>query len=571
MKKLLYLLKDYKKESVLAPFFKLLEALLELLVPLIMVILIDRGIETQNYGIVRQMCLLLVCLAAVGLAFSVTAQYFAAKAAMGFGAKLRQTLFSRLLSIGYTQIDQLGSSAMITHMTSDINQIQTGVNMVLRLFLRSPVIVFGAAIMAFTIDIKSAIIFVIVIPLMSAVVFLVLMKTIPMYRRVQKALEKVLNLTRENLTGIRVLRAFHKEKDEIASFAQANQTYFTQQVKAGQISVLLNPLTFLLINGALIVLIRTGAVQTNVGTITQGQLVALISYMSQILVELVKLANLVVTMTKALACAGRVSTAMEQESEPRQLEDIHPDRSKTHSPYLEFDHVSLTYEGAQEESLTDIHFSVNEGETIGILGGTGSGKTSLVNLIPRFYEATHGSIRLCGVDIRRLDSHDLRLKVGIVPQKVVLFKGSIETNLKMGKEDATEEEMKEALTIAQAMEFLGSEAEVLKQKVSAGGLNFSGGQRQRLTIARALVRKPEILILDDSSSALDYLTDVALRRALKGAKARATFLISQRHTAVRGADRILVLEDGKMVGFGTHEELLLGCSVYREIVGEVVR
>ena len=571
MGRLMKYLKDYKKESVLAPLFKLLEAFFELLVPLVMANIIDRGIKGQDVGYIWKMGLCLLALAAVGLLSSVTAQFFAARAAVGFSTKLRQALFDHIQELNFTNIDRAGTTTMITRMTSDINQVQSGVNMVLRLFLRSPIIVFGAMIMAFTIDVKSALIFVVAIPLLTAVVFGVMMITMPMYRKVQSALDKVLGITRENLTGVRVIRAFHQEEVEERRFREQNNTLSHLQTAVARISAVMNPLTYVVVNGAIIALIYTGAIQVNVGNLTQGEVVAIINYMSQILVELVKLANLIVTITKALACADRVAGVLEiptgeGNESPEKEEESGSASGKTDVPYLEFDHVSLTYQGAGDRTLQDMHFRVERGQTIGIIGGTGSGKTSLVNLIPGFYPATEGTIRLEGQDIRSIPAQELRRRVGVVPQRAVLFKGTVRSNLQWGKPDATDEELWQAIDTAQAREVVEGKEGKLDAEIAQNGKNLSGGQRQRLTIARALVRKPEILILDDSASALDYATDAKLRQALKEVeKETTTFIVSQRASTIRHADRIIVLDDGMIAGMGTHEQLLENCEVYQEI------
>lgn len=574
MKKLLVFLKDYKKESVLAPLFKLLEAFFELFVPLVMASIIDRGISNSDTGYIAKMGLCLLLLAVVGLISSVTAQFFAAKAAVGFSTKLRQALFEHIQGLNFTNIDKAGTSTLITRMTSDINQVQSGVNMVLRLFLRSPIIVFGAMIMAFTIDVKCALIFVVAIPLLALVVFGVMMITMPMYKKVQSALDRVLGITRENLTGVRVIRAFHQEEVEEKRFQEQNSTLSHLQTAVARISAVMNPLTYVIVNGAIIALIYIGAMQVNIGNLTQGEVVAIINYMSQILVELVKLANLIITITKALACADRVAGVLEiptgeeaagvygVSSEGR----VSPTQEPSAVPYLEFDHVSLTYQGAGDKTLQDIDFQVERGQTIGIIGGTGSGKTSLVNLIPGFYPVTEGAIRLEGQDIRTIPAEQLRNRIGVVPQKAVLFKGTIRSNLQWGNPDATEEEMWQAIDTAQAREVVEGKEGQLDAEIAQNGKNLSGGQRQRLTIARALVRKPEILILDDSASALDYATDAKLRQALKEVeKDTTTFIVSQRASTIRHADQIIVLDDGMIAGIGTHEQLLEGCEVYQEI------
>ena len=543
MKRLMRYLRDYKKESVLAPLFKLLEAFFELLVPLVMANIIDIGIADNDMGYVTKMGFCLLALAIVGLVSSITAQFFAAKAAVGFSTGLRQALFDHIQGLNFTNIDRAGTSTMITRMTSDINQVQSGVNMVLRLFLRSPIIVFGAMIMAFTIDVKSALIFVVAIPLLAIVVFGIMMWTMPLYKKVQSGLDKVLGVTRENLTGVRVIRAFHKEEEEERRFREYTASLADSQTFAGKISAVMNPVTYVIVNGAIIALIYTGAIQVNVGNLTQGEVIAIVNYMSQILVELVKLANLIITITKALASADRVAGVFEiQNEEEKPLTTVPADsrdRGASEVPFLEFDHVSLTYAGAG---------------------------ASLVNLIPGFYPATEGTVLLEGKDIRFLPEDTLRNRIGVVPQKAVLFKGTIRSNLQWGKPDATEEELWQAVDMAQAREVVEGKAGKLDAKVAQNGKNLSGGQRQRLTIARALVRKPEILILDDSASALDYATDARLREALRSLEGNTTtFIVSQRASTIRHADKIIVLDDGEMAGIGTHEELLSGCQVYQEI------
>ena len=569
MWKLLTYLKDYKKESVLGPLFKLLEASFELLVPLVVASIIDVGIENRDTGYVFMMGGLLLLLAVVGLASSLTAQYFAAKAAVGFSTKLKHALFAHIESLSYSEIDRLGTTSLITRMTSDVNQVQSGVNLVLRLFLRSPFIVFGAMIMAFTIDVKAALIFVVAIPLLSIVVFGVMLISIPLYKKVQAGLDRVLGITRENLTGARVIRAFGKEEEEIDEFEGANLALNRVQMFVGRISALMNPLTYVIINGALIALIWTGAIRVEAGIITQGAVVALVNYMSQILVELVKLANLIITVTKAIACGNRiqdvfeVKTSLPDEAQERVKEK---ESRETGSEMVRFEHVGLVYQEASEESLTDITFTAKEGQVIGVIGGTGSGKTSLVNLIPRFYDSTSGEIRIEGEDIRSYPLSQLREKIGVVPQKAVLFYGDIRSNMRWGKNDATDEDIWEALETAQAAEFVKKKEGGLDALVEQGGKNFSGGQRQRLTIARALVKKPKILILDDSASALDYATDAALRRGIREKLVGTTvFIVSQRAASILHADQIIVLEDGNVAGIGTHEELLGNCEVYREI------
>lgn len=562
-------LKDYKKESILAPLFKLLEAFFELMVPLVMANIIDYGISNRNMGYIGKMGLLLLLLGVVGLASSITAQFFAAKAAVGFSTKLRQALFDHIEDLSFTDIDKAGTSTMITRMTSDVNQVQSGINMTLRLFLRSPIIVFGAMIMAFTIDVKCALIFVVAIPLLSIVVFGIILSTIPMYKKVQSKLDQVLGITRENLTGVRVIRAFHQEAKEEERFRENNEALSAMQIFVGKISACMNPVTYVIVNGAIIALIYTGAVQVNIGNLSQGEVVAIINYMNQILVELVKLANLIVTMTKALACAERVASVFDIGADAAYVGAQNQklaDKVDKSAPFLDFKHVSLTYQGAGAPTLQDMNFTVNRGDTVGIIGGTGSGKTSLVNLIPGFYPATEGEILLEGRDIRTMSDEELRGRIGVVPQKAVLFKGTIRSNLQWGKPDATEEEMWKALELAQASEVVDGKPGKLDATVAQNGKNFSGGQRQRLTIARALVRNPEILILDDSASALDYATDAKLRAAIRTLEDKTTtFIVSQRASTIRHADKIIVLDDGEIAGVGTHDELLKDCTVYQEI------
>lgn len=569
MKRLMTYLKDYKKESILAPLFKLLEAFFELLVPLVMANIIDYGISNRNMGYIGKMGLLLLLLGVVGLASSITAQFFAAKAAVGFSTKLRQALFNHIEDLSFTDIDKAGTSTMITRMTSDVNQVQSGINMTLRLFLRSPIIVFGAMIMAFTIDVKCALIFVVAIPLLSVVVFGIILSTIPMYKKVQSKLDQVLGITRENLTGVRVIRAFHQEAKEAERFRENNEALSAMQIFVGKISACMNPVTYIIVNGAIIALIYTGAVQVNIGNLSQGEVVAIINYMNQILVELVKLANLIVTMTKALACAERVASVFDIGADAAYVgaqDQKLADKVDQSAPFLDFKHVSLTYQGAGAPTLQDMNFTVNRGDTVGIIGGTGSGKTSLVNLIPGFYPATEGEILLEGRDIQTMSDEELRGRIGVVPQKAVLFKGTIRSNLQWGKPDATEEEMWKALELAQASEVVDGKPGKLDATVAQNGKNFSGGQRQRLTIARALVRNPEILILDDSASALDYATDAKLRAALRTLEDKTTtFIVSQRASTIRHADKIIVLDDGEIAGMGTHDELLKDCTVYQEI------
>lgn len=565
MKQILKYLKEYKKECICAPLFKLLEASFELIVPLVMAAIIDNGITASDKPYIWKMGGVLVLLAAVGLVSSVTAQYFAAKAAVGFSTKLRHILFEKIESLSFSKMDTVGTSTLITRMTSDINQVQSGVNLVLRLFLRSPFIVFGAMAMAFTVNVRAAIVFVVTIPLLSIVVFSVMAASLPLYKKVQSSLDTVLSHTRENLEGTRVIRAFNKQNDEIDSFNRDNEFLTNMQQVVGRISALTNPLTFIIINIATIAVIVSGGKQVYAGILTQGEVVALVNYMSQILVELIKLANLIVQVTKAVACGNRIADVL---SIPSKLPEKNPKLigAKDGAPEVEFDHVCMTYEGAADETLTDISFTVQKGQTIGIIGGTGSGKSSLVNLIPRFYDATKGTIRIQGNDINDYDAVQLRDKIGVVMQKAVLFAGTIADNLRWGKNDATEEEMWKALDIAQATEVVKGKEGDLDYMIEQGGKNLSGGQKQRLTIARAVVKDPDILILDDSASALDFATDASLRAALKGMHGDKTiFIVSQRTSSIQFADNIIVLDDGQMVGFGPHEELLNTCETYKEI------
>lgn len=591
MRSLLVYLKQYKKESILAPLFKMLEASFELLVPLVMAAVIDVGIVKKDSGYIIRMCLLLIALGLIGLVCSITAQYFSAKAAAGFGAGVRHALFAHIQSFSFTEMDTIGTSTLITRMTSDINQVQSGVNLVLRLFLRSPFIVFGAMAMAFTVDVKAAFVFVAAIPLLSIIVFGVMLITMPLYRKVQARLDQVLLATRENLTGARVIRAFNQENEERERFYTANQLLTDAQKFAGRISGLMNPLTYVIVNGAIVVLLYVGAVRVNIGDLTQGEVVALLNYMSQILVELVKLANLIITVTKAVACANRIEKVLLEKPDMKegslgwntadqaeagraagksdrkaQREEKQENEKSQEKPFLEFSHVSLTYKGAAGEALTDISFRAERGQTIGVIGGTGSGKSSLVNLIPRFYDATEGTVRLDGRDVKEYQTDSLRAHIGVVPQKAVLFRGTVGDNLRWGNQQASDAKLQEALQISQAAEFVEKKEGGLDARVEQGGRNLSGGQKQRLTIARALVRKPEILILDDSASALDFATDAALRKAIAGMKEQPlVFIVSQRAASIWHADQILVLDDGRLAGRGTHEELLENCPVYQEI------
>lgn len=561
MKKLLKYLKKYTKETILGPLFKLFEATLELIVPLIIAAIIDRGIAEGDTSYIVKMCLVLALLGLVGLGFSITAQYFAAKASVGFVTGIKMGLFSHMQRLSYSDIDTLGTSTMITRMTTDASRVQTGVNLTLRLLLRSPFVVFGAMIMAFSIDTQSGLTFALTIPALSVIVFGIMIITTPLYKKVQSALDGILNKTRENLSGVRVIRAFGKENDEVRDFREENERLTASQKKAGHISALLNPLTYVIINLGIIFLIYVGALRVDSGELTQGEVIALYNYMSQILVELVKLANLIISITKALASASRISAVF----------DIVPTQSfgtltdGSDEVAVEFSDVSLCYANAAEDSLKGISFKAMRGETIGIIGGTGSGKSSLVNLIPRFYDATGGEVKINGVPIQSYSKDALISKIGVVPQRAVLFSGSIRDNMRWGASDATDEEIMEAVKIAQATDVVVSKGG-LDAEVSGGGKNFSGGQRQRLTIARALVGKPEILILDDSASALDFATDAALRSAIRNMGGDTTvFIVSQRSSSVMYADKIIVLDDGEAVGIGTHDELIVGCPVYREI------
>lgn len=565
MKKLLVYLKAYKKETILAPLFKMLEASFELFVPLVIAAIIDTGIENKDVPYIVRMAIVLVVLAVVGLTCSLTAQYFSAKAAVGFAAKLKSALFAHIEGLSFKEIDTLGTSTLITRMTSDINQVQSGVNLVLRLFLRSPFIVFGAMIMAFTIDVKAALIFVVAIPLLAIVVFGIMLVSIPLFKKVQGALDSVLGITRQNLTGVRVIRAFNKEQSEIENFDEKNAVLTGLQKFVGKISALMNPVTFIIVNGAIATLIWVGAIRVDAGILSQGQVVALVNYMSQILVELVKLANLIITVTKAVACGNRIQSVFEIKSSMD--EGSRKYSASSEDGYaVEFRNVNLCYNEGADNSLTGIDFSVKKGETVGIIGGTGSGKSSLVGLIPRFYDATQGQVLVDGVDVNEYAFDELREHVGIVMQKAVLFKGTIRENLKWGKNDATDEELWAAIDAAQAREFVETKEGGLDFEIAQGGKNLSGGQKQRLTIARALVRKPDILILDDSASALDYATDAKLRAAIAALPGNMTvFIVSQRTASIMHADKIIVLDDGQMVGMGTQEELLENCEVYKEI------
>lgn len=593
MKSLLKYLKGYKKESILAPLFKMLEASFELLVPLVMAAVIDKGIEGNNKSYIVSMCLVMILLGLIGFVCSITAQYFAAKAATGFARKLRYEMFSHIQKLSYSKLDTAGTATLITRMTSDVNQVQSGVNMFLRLFLRSPFIVIGAMVMAFYVDVKAAVVFAVAIPVLSLVVFGIIFANIPLYKKVQNGLDKVLLVTRENLNGIRVIRAFNREAEEIEDFDEKNIALTKIQLFAGRISALLNPITYVIINFALVILLYKGAVRVDTGYITQGDVIALISYMSQILIELVKLANLIVTLTKAAACASRIQGVMEipegmetggmetegerkegaeketgeeQDEQGRTTESSNIEETIENDEAVRFDHVGFTYEGAGGEVLTDMDFSVKKGETVGIIGGTGSGKSTLVQLIPRFYDANTGSVYVDGKEVREYEIEELRDKIGMVPQKAALFKGTIRDNILFGRKDATDEMIEEAIDVACAKEFIEAKEGGLSAKVEQGGRNLSGGQKQRLTIARALVRRPKILILDDSCSALDYATDAALRAGIKKLSYHPTvFIVSQRTASIQYADKIIVLDDGEIAGMGSHEELLKTCQVYQEI------
>ena len=539
MKKLLIYLKAYRKEACLAPIFKMLEAVFELFVPLVIKGIIDYGIAAEDRAYCLRMGLLLLLLAVIGLAMATTAQWFSARAAAGFAAKIKQVLMEHIQKLSYTELDTIGTSTLITRMTSDVNQVQTGTNLVLRLFMRSPFIVFGSMIMAFTIDFKAAMIFVITIPLLSVVVFGIMLSSIPLYKKVQSQLDRVLGITRENLTGVRVIRAFNKEEEEISHFKTENEQFTRLQTFVGKISALMNPLTFVIVNSAILVLVWTGAWRVEGGILTQGAVVALVNYMSQILVELIKLADLIINITKAVACGNRIQKVLEVEPSMENGSKECIEEKRTPANAVDFNHVSLTYSGAGAPSLTDIDLHVKTGQTIGIIGGTGSGKTSVVNLIPRFYDATQGNVLVFGKPVKEQDMESLRSQIAVVPQKAVLFAGTIRENMKWGKEDATDEEIMEALTIAQAAEVVQKKEGGLDAFVEQGGKNLSGGQRQRLTIARALVRKPRILILDDSASALDFATDAALRKAIREMKnAPTVFIVSQRTSSIRFADQI---------------------------------
>ena len=560
-------LSGYKRESVLAPLFKMLEATFDLFVPLVMADIVNVGIAAHDFRYILVRCGILLLLAFVGLVCSLTAQYFSAKAAVGYSTGLRHALFEHIQCLSFTEMDTMGTSTLITRMTSDINQVQSGLNLFLRLFLRSPFVVFGAMVMAFTVNFRAALIFVVAIPLLSVVVFGVMVITRPLYKAVQARLDRVLGLTRENLTGVRVVRAFDKEKTEVDRFEDANELLTKMQLHVGHISALMNPLTYVIINLAIVALLYVGSIEINIGGMASGDVIALVNYMNQILVELVKLANLIVQVSKALACAGRVQAVLDTKPGmefPAQLTGNVP--AEKAGDAVRFDHVSLTYKGAGAPSLSDINFTAKRGQTIGVIGGTGSGKSSLISLIPRFYDATEGSVEIMGRPVRQYPRADLRGRVAVVMQKAQLFGGTIRSNLLWGNQNASEADLWAALETAQAAEFVRSKPLGLDEPVEQGGRNLSGGQKQRLTIARALVGRPDILILDDSASALDYATDAALRKALAALPGALTvFIVSQRAASLQHADQIIVLDDGHMVGLGRHAELLDSCPVYREI------
>lgn len=565
MKKLLVYLRDYKKECIFAPLFKLLEASFELIVPLVMAAIIDHGIAVSDRPYIFKMGGVLVLLALIGLTCSITAQYFAAKAAVGVATKLRHSLFSHIGTLSFSEMDTIGSSTLITRITSDINQVQSGVNMVLRLFLRSPFIVFGAMIMALTVNVKAALVFVVAIPLLSVVVFSVMLASIPLFKKVQSGLDRVLGHTRENLEGARVIRAFNKEADEAKEFDASNDFLTNMQMVVGRISTLMNPLTYIIINGAILAVIWIGGKEVFGGIITQGEVVALVNYMSQILVELVKLANLIILINKAIACGNRIEEVLETKSTIENNPNADTKRA-VGDDAVTFSHVSMSYASTSEEALTDIDFTAKRGETIGIIGGTGSGKSSVVNLIPRFYDVSKGSVSIDGKDVRDYDLTELRDKIGVVMQKAVLFQGTIAENLRWGKPDATDEELWKAIEVAQATDVVEGKEGKLDYMIEQGGRNLSGGQKQRLTIARAVVKNPDILILDDSASALDFATDARLRAALRNLKGNKTiFIVSQRTSSIQFADKIIVMDDGQVAGIGTHEQLLENCEIYREI------
>ncbi|MBE5942318.1 MAG: ABC transporter ATP-binding protein [Lachnospiraceae bacterium] len=563
-------LKEYKKESIVAPLFKMLEASFELLVPLVMAAIVDTGIKNQDTGYILKMGGVLVALALIGLICSVTAQYFAAKASVGFGKSVRHDLFAHINSLSYAEIDKAGTSTLITRMTNDINQLQSGVNMFLRLFLRSPFIVVGAMVMAFTVDVKAAWVFVVAIPLLSVVVFGIMLYSIPLYQKVQKALDDVLLMTRENLVGARVVRAFGRQADEEQDYREGSETLLHMQTFVGKISAVMNPVTYIIVNAAIIAIIWIGGIQVNIGNLTQGEVIALVNYMSQILVELVKLANLIILLTKAFACSKRVGEIFAMKPsvvESNQAKESMKTNNQKSDCKVLFQNVTFTYEGTKEPALCNLSFAVKKGETVGIIGGTGCGKSTLVNLIPRFYDVTEGEVLIDGVNVKDYTFEELRNSIGVVPQKAVLFNGTIADNMRWGKVDATKEDMEKAIAIAQGLDVIASKKDGLDEMILQGGKNLSGGQRQRLTIARALVKEPEILILDDSASALDFATDAKLRTAIREeTKDMTVFIVSQRASSIKHADQIIVLEDGEMAGIGTHEELLQSCEVYQEIV-----
>ena len=563
MNKLTSHLRNYTKESILAPLFKMLEAFLDLLVPLVVAGIINNGIANNDTSLIIRQVMILVLLALISLVCSITAQYFAAKASVGFASSLRQALFDHILSFSYTELDTQGSSTLINRLTTDINQVQNGLNLALRLLLRSPFIVFGAMIMAFTIDVKCALIFLAAIPVLLAVVFGIMLVSIPLFAKVQAAADSLLSTVRENLTGVRVIRAFRKEEDEVEEFGRRNNSLTDMNLFVGRISALMNPLTYTIINIATIILIREGALQVQLGILKQGDVVALYNYMAQIIVELIKLASLIITINRSLACAGRIKDVLDIEPSMKYASAA-PSASDTENAVV-FDHVSFTYAKAGAESLTDISFTAKKGQVTGIIGSTGSGKSSLLNLIPRFYDATSGHVLVNGADVKDWPQQELLSEIGIVPQKAVLFAGTIRDNLKWGRENATDEELMKAAELAQAKEVIEGKEGQLDYELEQNGRNLSGGQRQRLTIARALVRNPSILILDDSASALDFATDAALRKALSTLKDTTVFIVSQRASSIMHADQILVLDDGTLAGTGTHQELLASCRTYQEI------
>ena len=565
MFKITHYLKEYKKESIIAPLFKMLEASFELFVPLVMAAIVDSGIKNQDTPYILKMGVVLILLGVIGLVCSITAQYFAAKASVGFGKNVRKDLFVHINQLSYAELDRIGTSTLITRMTNDINQLQSGVNMFLRLFLRSPFIVIGAMVMAFTVDVKAAMVFVVAIPLLSVVVFGIMIYSIPLYKKVQKAVDEVLLMTRENLAGARVIRAFCRQKDEQKNYREGSDKLMQEQIFVGKISAMMNPVTYIIVNAAIIAIIWIGGLQVDAGNLSQGEVIALVNYMSQILVELVKLANLIILLTKAVACSKRVGEVFAIES------SIKEGKEKAITTNVEnkvvFDHVTFMYPGAKEPALKDVTFTVKTGQTVGIIGGTGCGKTTLVNLIPRFYDTTEGKVFIDQKEVKAYSFEQLREHIGIVPQKAVLFNGTIADNLKWGKENATLEDMQRAVKIAQAEDVIASKQDGFAEKLLQGGKNLSGGQRQRLTIARALIKEPDILILDDSASALDFATDAKLRQAIREeTKGMTVFIVSQRASTIKQADQIIVLEDGQMAGIGTHDELMKNCEIYQEIV-----